>query len=187
MAAGFASGSFVSDFIEQCRREWGRLGVPDQLAGEMATELAADLGEAEAEGVAAGELLGNSVSDPRSFAASWAAERGIIPASPSRLHLRRRPRTLVAFTALAALAMIVAAVLLLTGEPKLSLDKTGQPHIPAAAATHVSPGPGPHVLPPVSAAAPIEWLLLLGAIVVLGFAGWLWAGWGRSRPPGAPA
>jgi hypothetical protein len=43
----------VSDFIEQCRREWKRLNVPDPLAEEMAAELASDLNEAEAEGVSA--------------------------------------------------------------------------------------------------------------------------------------
>ena len=60
----------ISDFVEQCRQEWRRLGVPDPLADEMAADLASDLGEAEAEGVSAEELLGSSAFDPRSFAAS---------------------------------------------------------------------------------------------------------------------
>ena len=111
----------MSDFVEQCRQEWRRLGVPDPLAEEMAADLASDLREAEAEGVSAEELLGSSVFDPRSFAASWAAERGIIPAPPSRGNARRRPLVLVAFTALAAITLIVAALLLLTGQPKVSL------------------------------------------------------------------
>ena len=63
----------MSEFVEQCRQEWRRLGVPDPLADEMAADLASDLGEAEAEGVSAEELLGSSAFDPRSFAASWAA------------------------------------------------------------------------------------------------------------------
>jgi hypothetical protein len=33
----------MSEFVEQCRREWRRLGVPDPLAEEMATDLASDL------------------------------------------------------------------------------------------------------------------------------------------------
>lgn len=74
----------MSDFVEQCRSEWRRLGVPDPVAEEMATDLASDLGEARAEGVSAEEFLGSSVFDPRSFAASWAAERGVIPAPSSR-------------------------------------------------------------------------------------------------------
>ena len=111
----------MSDFVEQCRLEWRRLGVPDSLADEMAAELAADLTEAEAEGVSAEEFLGSSASEPRAFAASWAAERGIIPAAPSRGNVRRRPLVLVAFTALAAIVLIVSALLLLSGQPKAAL------------------------------------------------------------------
>src|SRR5580765_2526767 len=107
-------GCLMSDFVEQCRREWKRLGVPDPLAEEMAADLASDLREAEAEGVSAEELLGSSYFDPRSFAASWAAERGIIPEPPGRGSGRRRPLVLVAFTAVAAITVIVAALLLVT-------------------------------------------------------------------------
>ena len=94
----------MSDFVEQCRREWRRLGVPDPLADGMATDLVSDLREAEAEGVSAEELLGTSAFDPPAFAASWAAERGIIPKPPSQptpaetalphgVHGRRSDRT----------------------------------------------------------------------------------------------
>ena len=109
----------MSDFVEQCRQEWRRLGVPDPLAEEMAADLAADLREAEAEGVSAEEFLGSSVFDPRSFAASWATERGIIPAPPSRGNARRKPLVLVAFTSFATIALFVAALLLLTGQPRV--------------------------------------------------------------------
>jgi hypothetical protein len=51
----------MTAFVEECRREWKRLGVPDLLAEEMATELEADLAEAEADGVSAAEMLGESV------------------------------------------------------------------------------------------------------------------------------
>lgn len=60
----------MSDFVEQCLREWERLRVPAPVANEMAADLAADLEEAEAEGVSAEEVLGRSAFDPRSFAAS---------------------------------------------------------------------------------------------------------------------
>ena len=102
----------MNDFVEQCRREWRRLGVSDPVAEEMATELASDLSEAEAEGVSAEELLGSSFFDPRSFAATWAAERGIIPAASDPAARRRRPFVLVAFTAIAAITLVVAALLL---------------------------------------------------------------------------
>lgn len=177
----------MSDFVEQCRREWRRLGVPDPLAEEMAADLATDLREAEAEGVSAEELLGRSVFDPRSFAASWAGERGIIPGPPRRAKARRRPLVLVAFTSIAAITVIVAALLLLSGGPKVSLVASGAPR------PHFRSAPPPHiVLPPDgqvhgNAAVPVEWILLFLAIIALGFAAWLWSSWGRSRPPTATA
>jgi hypothetical protein len=179
----------MSDFVEQCRSEWKRLGVPDPLAEEMAADLASDLREAEAEGVSAEELLGSSYFDPRSFAASWAAERGVVP-TPGRGNARRRPFVLVAFTALAALMLVVAALLLATGEPKVSLVTTraAAPRVaPLPPGPVVPPGVSRHVVLQSSASAPVEWILLLLAIVALGFAAWLWSGWGRSRPPAAPA
>jgi hypothetical protein len=66
----------MSPYVEECRREWKRLGVPDLLAEEMAADLEADLAEAEADGVSAAEMLGES--DPRRFAATWARERGLV-------------------------------------------------------------------------------------------------------------
>jgi hypothetical protein len=158
----------MSDFVEQCRSEWKRLGVSDQIAEEMASDLAADLGAAEADGVSAEEFLGPSAFDPRPFAASWAAERGVVPEPESKPNTRRRPRVLVAFTGLAALTLVVAAALLVTGEPKVSLVTT---RAGAAQSSVVS----------TSAAAPIEWILLSLAIVALAFAAWLWSSRGRAR------
>jgi hypothetical protein len=165
----------MNDFVEQCRSEWRRLGVPDRLATEMAADLASDLADAEAEGVSAEEFLGSSARDPSSFAAAWAAERGIIPEPPSRGNARRRPLVLLAFTVLAAIAVFVSALLLATGEPRLSLTRTTPP-----------PGPSRTVVS-TSAAAPIEWIMLFLAIAALGFAAWLLSNWSRSRPPTAPA
>ncbi len=50
-------GGLMSEFVEQCRREWSRLGVADPLAEEMAADLTSDLEEAEAEGVSTAEYL----------------------------------------------------------------------------------------------------------------------------------
>lgn len=66
----------MTAYVEECRREWKRLGVPDLLAEEMASDLEADLAEAQADGVSAAEILGES--DPRRFAAAWASERGLV-------------------------------------------------------------------------------------------------------------
>jgi hypothetical protein len=185
----------MSDFVDQCRQEWKRLGVADPLADEMAADLSSDLEEAEAEGVSADELLGSSVFDPRAFAATWAAERGIIPEPSGRRSARRRPPVLVAFTVLAAIALLVSALLLATGEPKVSIAATRAQHrvFVSPVPLPLPPSSGPHsavrvVLHSTSASAPVEWILLLLAIVALGFAAYLWSGWGRrSRPPGLAA
>ena len=175
----------MTDFVEQCRKEWRRLGVPDPLAEEMAADLASDLAEAEADGVSAEEFLGSTVFDPRSFAASWAAERGVIPEPTSRGNARRRPLALMAFTVVAVLATSVAALLLLTGNPKVTLATAVRPqdHVPAPPTPFVPPGP---VVPSGNLSAPVEWILLLLALTALGFAAWLWSNWSRSRPPTAP-
>jgi hypothetical protein len=173
----------MNDFVEQCRREWKRLGVPDPLAEEMATDLAHDLQEAEAEGVSAEQLLGRLAFDPPSFAATWAAERGVVPEPQSRGATRRKPVSLVFLTAAAGVAFIVAAALLLTGEPKLTLN------------SHVSRSPNLGPLPPgiggqvhtASASAPVEWIFLVLAIIALGFAARLWLNWSRSQPQATPA
>jgi hypothetical protein len=179
----------MSDFVDRCREEWKRLGVPDPLADEMAADLATDLREAEADGVSAEEFLGSSAFDPRSFAASWAAERGIVPVRASRGNGSRRPLVLVAFTAVAAIALIGAALLLLTGQPRVSVVPSGaaRPHLPSPPPAPLGP-PGPSGLVfHTSAYTPVEWILLLLAIVALGFAAWLWSSRDRSRQPTAPA
>jgi hypothetical protein len=174
----------MSDFVEQCRREWKRLGVSDPLAEEMAADLASDLRDAEAEGVSLEELLGSSAFDPRSFAATWAAERGIVPTRATSQLSRRRPLLLTAFTALSAIALVVAAALLLTGEPKLTLATSGTrpPRLPGP----LPPSVGGQVHS-TSAATPVEWILLVLSIIALAFAARLWSTRGRSQPPTIPA
>lgn len=176
----------MSDFVEQCRAEWKRLGVPDSIAEEMAADLAVDIREAEADGISVEELLGRSASDPRAFAASWATERGVVETREDHPTGRRGRLALVAFTGLAAIALIVAALLLVTGEPTVALVTSGPAHAQFPGAT------APFVPPPgrvqASAAAPIEWILLFLALVALAFSGWLWRSRrGRSHLPMAPA
>ncbi len=77
----------MTAFVEECRQEWRRLGVPDLLAEEMATELESDLAEAQADGVSATEILGES--DPRRFATTWATERGLVSEQPPRKSRKR--------------------------------------------------------------------------------------------------
>jgi hypothetical protein len=109
----------VNDFVQQCRREWKRLRVPDHLADEMAADLAADLHEAEVEGASVEDVLGSGASDPRSFAASWAAERAVVP--PPRLRARL-PRTALVLGAIAGLTLVTAigAALVIFASPDAS-------------------------------------------------------------------
>jgi hypothetical protein len=47
----------MNEFVEECRREWKRLGVADPIAMEMALDLTADIEEAEAEGGSAEDVF----------------------------------------------------------------------------------------------------------------------------------
>lgn len=103
----------MSEFIEECRREWKRLHVPDSVANEMAADLAADLREAEVEGASPEELLGDAAFDPHAFARSWAQERGIVgPVADRRLRL-----TFAVAAAAIVIAGGIAAALLVTRAP----------------------------------------------------------------------
>jgi len=105
----------MSEFVEECRREWRRLGVPDQVANEMAADLRADLQEAEAEGGSPEDVLGNGAFDPRRFAAAWAVARGVT--SPPTPHHRSPWRSLIAtaLTALLGLLAVGAGLALMVG------------------------------------------------------------------------
>ncbi len=107
-------------FVEECRREWRRLGVPDAVADEMAEELAADLEDAQAEGVALEDVLGGGASDPRSFAASWATARGVTRATSGSFRARRKPRIAAALTVLLIAAVVAGAAVVIVGAGALS-------------------------------------------------------------------
>jgi hypothetical protein len=108
----------VNEFVEQCRREWKRLGVPSEVADEMAAELAADLNE----GVSSEDVLGRDAADARSFAAAWAAERAVVP----RRRKAIRIGVLAAATAL-ALVVIAGALLALLASPSRGTRLSIQP------------------------------------------------------------
>jgi hypothetical protein len=178
----------VSDFVERCRREWKRLRVPDAVAEEMAADLAADLDEAEAEGVSAEEVLGNSVFDPGSFAASWAAERGVIPPAPAPRRPRPSGRPLI-LGASATLALIVLFFVVLFGAVLITRAvhpaavaswRATQPHFGP-----VLPGPSQPLVVHAHtsvAAGPLLLLFLLLAIIAIVIT-WLWSAPNRSQPP----
>ena len=107
-------------FVEECLREWKRLGVADPVANEMAADLEADIAEAEADGGSAEDVLGIEAFDAPSFARSWAEARGVIPeraaaapvARPSRIR-RWYPVAGIA----ACLLLALFGVLLLVAQP----------------------------------------------------------------------
>jgi PASTA domain len=101
----------MTAFVEECRREWKRLGVPDSIADEMASELDADLTEASADGVSAAEILGES--DPRRFAASWASARGLaLEGHPQPRRRRRYVWWILAAVLLLLVTIMIGGVLL---------------------------------------------------------------------------
>ncbi len=184
----------MSQFVDACRQEWRRLGVPDPAANEMAADLEADLIEAESEGVSAEEVLGNGAFDPRSFAESWAKERGLIqpPAfQPAPVgHRTKQPRMFSLVLAFAVLA-VVGAVFAIAGSHEAGAVVMRKPleALPAPPirppAELLQPGAvqGVAGLDRFHAAGPL--LLLIGGIGLITMLV-LWS-WRRLRPPVAPA
>jgi hypothetical protein len=187
----------VIEFVEECRREWKHLGVPDPIANEMAADLTADIEEAEAEGGSAEDVLGTSLFDPRRFAAAWAGARGVTappvsvdppaPAVPERLPWYR-PAMVLALTAVGFL-MAVAAAALAVGRHSSAV---------AAPVRRILAVPGPaglfgpdQPMPPfryvgpsftVQSTGPVTILalaLLLVGLVLLGLAFVHWSPWFR--------
>jgi hypothetical protein len=179
----------VNEFVEECRREWRRLGVPDPIANEMAADLTADIEEAEAEGGSAEDVLGNSVFDAQRFAASWAGARGVTaPVLPDGSP-RRRALPVVVLTAIAAFFGL-AAIALLIGRHSASAAVSVRRILAGPGPVHLfRPGPvnpsfrsfsfGPqfagHGWPLVFFAV----LLFLACIVALGLAALYWSPWPR--------
>jgi hypothetical protein len=181
----------VIEFVEECRREWRRLGVPDPIANEMAADLTSDIEEAEGEGGSAEDVLGNSIFDAQRFAASWANARGVT--APVPLHdggpPRRRAFPVVALSAFAGF-FALAAIALLIGRRSASA---------AISVRRILTGPGPirsfrpgSVTPPFRAfvSGPqfpggnwafvvVAALLLVACIVALGLAFLYWSPWPR--------
>jgi hypothetical protein len=122
----------MTAFVEECRQEWRRLGVPDLLADDMATELETDLADAEADGVSAAEMLGES--DPRRFAATWASERGLVAEPPAPKKTRNR------FWIWVALLLVLGLLLLgiLLGIGAVALFATTSVHSSGPSAPRIS-------------------------------------------------
>jgi hypothetical protein len=170
----------MSRFVEECQKEWNRLGVSQATANEMAADLEVDLAEAEADGVSPEEVLGNGYFDARAFAAEWARARGVVnPNAHMQLRVRHaplRPLTLalsaVVFGAVAALGL-----LMLVGEHSSSVS------LAVVAVQHAvaRPAPGFFLRPgrfgPSGPGAPftaLGLLLFTSGLVGAGVSLWFW-------------
>ena len=171
----------MNEFVAECRREWKRLRVPDPVANEMAADLTADLAEAESEGVSAEQVLGSGAFDPRSFAASWAAERGVVAAPPpvTRDRFPRPSRVLVAVAAAAAvLVTIVVALALLRAHAGVAQVAVAPQPGPGPIGSFVMPGGGPHG---VYVRALGVLVLLAGLVGLAALSAACWWRWGNPR------
>lgn len=187
----------MTEFVEECRREWRRLGVPDPIANEMAADLTADIEEAEAEGGSAEDVLGTSLFDPRHFAAAWAGARGVTapptaPEPPVPLASERRPwhRPVIALalTAIGCTMALAAAALAVGRHSSAMAAPVRKILLEPGSARVLDPGspvpafgyPGPSFT--VQSTGPVVLvalvLLLVGAVLV-GLAVLYWSSWSR--------
>ncbi len=174
-------------FVDECRKEWRRLGVPDAVAGEMAADLEADLAEAQAEGVSPEAVLGNGFFDARSFAASWASARGVVPGAKRPQERPRWSRWALVLLAAVSFVVTLGGLAALGGGRQASVARVSIGHISA------SPFGGPHGvfigpnLPsPVafshSAVFAVVGLLFVAAgLIGLALTLWLWRPWATRR------
>jgi hypothetical protein len=180
----------VSGFIDECRKEWSRLGVPESEANEMAADLEADLAEGKADGVSPEEVLGNGYFDPRSFAASWAASRGFVRTNrPARGTIQVRTLAL-ALGAVVAAAFVALGLAFLFGTPVVRggvsvaapfASHLRHPRLPSLFVTPSGGHPvvfGPAVPPSLH---PAGLLLLLVGLAGLGAVLWIWRPWSHRR------
>ena len=138
----------MNRFVQECRREWKRLRVPDAIANEMAADLSADLAEAEAEGASPEDVLGDAVFDAQSFAASWAAERGVV-APPQADAGRGRPATPLLLAGAVMLVTVLVGAVLVVSELRLDRGTTRHRSVGRALQRIQTAGLGPiHIFGP---------------------------------------
>jgi len=172
----------VNEFVEECRREWRRLGVADPIANEMAADLTADIEEAESEGGSAEDVVGNSAFDPQRFAGQWAIARGVT--APPMISSPPRRWPALAFGLIGCTALLALGVAVLAGGRQSSAAiasvsrKLGGPK-----SVHVFPG-SPVVLQHFQhfpGAVIVALLLLVVGVVGVGLAALYVAPWNGAR------
>jgi len=176
----------MNRFVDDCLKEWKRLGVPSAMAQEMAADLTADLAEAEAEGASPEQVLGNGFFDARSFAASWATARGVVPArTRSVLAVTHSAWTVVACGAVSLFIAVVGLALAISGHASMAVSAVRR-------SVNVLPAPfaGPRRFSIVGPFPPdralflhdgpvhlVGWALLAAGVAGLALTFWLWRRW----------
>lgn len=175
----------MSQFVEQCRKEWKRLGVPPAVAEEMAIDLEADLAEAAGEGASAEQVLGNGAFDARTFAASWASARGLVRPGARILTGTAQLWGLLASTAASVLMILVGLAALATGSADVfavaAVRRSVSLPFPGSLGgarrfTDVGPGPGQVF----ASHGPLHlggFFLLAAGLIGLGVSIYLWWRW----------
>jgi len=178
----------MSGFVDECRKEWDRLGVPDAVSNEMAADLAADLAEAEAEGASAEDVLGNAVFDAKSFAASWATARGVVSQAPVPEGRSRTPWVVVVCNLVSFVAGAVGFVLITSGRGMAVASAVRGsfglriPRSFGPPSLWVGPhAPGSPIFLHSAGFQALGAILLMGGVIGLCLTLWLWSPW--STPP----
>ena len=175
----------MSQFVDQCRKEWGRLGVPEAEANEMAADLEADLAEARTDGASPEEVLGNGYFDAKSFAAAWATARGVAGSTPRVGDHTIRVRSLIM-----ALSALVGAMVAAVGLAILVRPRFASQAIAAARFERHFTRPVPSILVnphdflfagPGSGIDPLGWVLLTVGLIGLVAVLWSWRPWSTHR------
>jgi hypothetical protein len=174
----------MSGFVDECRKEWKRLGVPEAVSNEMAADLSSDLAEAEAEGASPEEVLGNGIFDARSFAAAWATARGVARRDrQSRMEGGGRRWAVVGGVVLSC--VIAAAGLLVIGPGRQGMVAAALAHKPFFVGPFAGPrgvvigpgGPGRLFFLHGGASDILGLILLLIGFLGLCATLWLWKPW----------
>jgi hypothetical protein len=136
----------MSEFIDECRREWRRLGVPDPIANEMAADLSADIEEAVSEGGSAEDVLGSSAFDPRRFAAAWAVSRGVTGQPVVERPSLRRSTVAIVVAALVGVFVVGAGLVLAVGFRSSSVSIATQRMITGPGPIRILPGASSRII-----------------------------------------